>query len=67
MLLALRINVLSKGHSGISTLTLRRMIAAFNADCLPAVPSKVQQRHTAAQPTALPSQQHSAASLAGLT
>ena len=56
MLLALRINVLSKGHSGISTLTLRRMIAAFNADCLPAVPSKVQQQpNSTAQLTALPS------------
>eukprot|EP00658_Telonema_sp_P-2_P060200 TRINITY_DN4917_c0_g4_i1.p1 TRINITY_DN4917_c0_g4~~TRINITY_DN4917_c0_g4_i1.p1 ORF type:complete len:633 (-),score=181.51 TRINITY_DN4917_c0_g4_i1:124-2022(-) len=40
MLLALRINVLAKGHSGISMESLQRMIAAFNADCLPAVPSK---------------------------
>ena len=30
MLLALRINVLSKGHSGISLKTLRQLIDAFN-------------------------------------
>mmetsp|Transcript_100272 Transcript_100272/g.189100 ORF Transcript_100272/g.189100 Transcript_100272/m.189100 type:complete len:651 (-) Transcript_100272:53-2005(-) len=40
MLLALRINVLAKGHSGISLEVLDQMIAAFNADCLPVVPSK---------------------------
>ena len=82
MLLALRINVLSKGHSGISTLTLRRMIAAFNADCLPAIPSKVLQPCPTTlcsphdcQPTplpnpqqpALPSPHHCATPLAGLT
>lgn len=40
MLLALRINVLAKGHSGISLEVLDQMIAAFNADCLPVIPSK---------------------------
>lgn len=40
MLLALRINVLSKGHSGIRVETLRQLIDAFNADCLSVVPSK---------------------------
>jgi histidine ammonia-lyase len=40
MLLALRINVLSKGHSGISTESLQRVIAAFNADCISVVPSQ---------------------------
>ena len=32
MLLALRINVLSKGHSGISLKTLRQLIDAFNGE-----------------------------------
>jgi histidine ammonia-lyase len=40
MLLALRVNVLSKGHSGISVESLRRVIAAFNADCISVVPSQ---------------------------
>ncbi|RLN52496.1 hypothetical protein BBP00_00009629 [Phytophthora kernoviae] len=40
MLLALRINVLAKGHSGIRVKTLEQLIAAFNADCLSVVPSK---------------------------
>ncbi|RHY28614.1 hypothetical protein DYB32_005827 [Aphanomyces invadans] len=40
MLLALRINVLSKGHSGISVDTLQQLVAAFNADCLSIVPEK---------------------------
>lgn len=40
MLLALRINVLSKGHSGIRVETLRQLLDAFNADCLSVVPSK---------------------------
>jgi len=40
MLLALRINVLAKGHSGIRVETLERMIAALNANCLPLVPCK---------------------------
>ncbi|ETV82762.1 hypothetical protein H257_04559 [Aphanomyces astaci] len=40
MLLALRINVLSKGHSGISVDTLEQLVAAFNADCLSIVPEK---------------------------
>lgn len=40
MLLALRINVLAKGHSGIRTETLQQLVDAFNADCLSVVPSK---------------------------
>ena len=40
MLLALRINVLAKGHSGISLENVEKMIKAFNAGCLPAVPQK---------------------------
>ena len=40
MLLALRINVLAKGHSGISVESLRRVVAAFNADCISVVPSQ---------------------------
>lgn len=40
MLLALRINVLAKGHSGIRVETLRQLLAAFNNDCLSVVPSK---------------------------
>ncbi|KAK5867151.1 hypothetical protein PBY51_011667 [Eleginops maclovinus] len=40
MLLALRINVLAKGYSGISPETLHAMIQAFNASCLSFVPEK---------------------------
>ncbi|KAJ4937961.1 hypothetical protein JOQ06_002589 [Pogonophryne albipinna] len=40
MLLALRINVLAKGYSGISPETLDQMIQAFNASCLSFVPEK---------------------------
>ena len=40
MLLALRINVLAKGHSGISQETLDKLILAFNKDCLSVVPEK---------------------------
>ncbi|XP_046542970.1 histidine ammonia-lyase-like [Haliotis rubra] len=40
MLLALRINVLAKGYSGISLETLGQYMAAFNASCLPWVPQK---------------------------
>jgi len=40
MLLALRINVLAKGHSGIRVETVQRMLAALNANCLPLVPCK---------------------------
>ncbi|XP_006013136.1 histidine ammonia-lyase-like isoform X1 [Latimeria chalumnae] len=40
MLLALRINVLAKGYSGISLKTLDQMIDAFNASCLSYVPEK---------------------------
>eukprot|EP01130_Rhizamoeba_saxonica_P001856 TRINITY_DN11683_c0_g1_i1.p1 TRINITY_DN11683_c0_g1~~TRINITY_DN11683_c0_g1_i1.p1 ORF type:complete len:510 (+),score=118.57 TRINITY_DN11683_c0_g1_i1:21-1550(+) len=40
MVLALRINTLAKGHSGISRKTLRKVIAFFNKDCLSAIPMK---------------------------
>ena len=40
MLLALRINVLAKGHSGIRPQVMEQMVAAFNADCIPVVPRK---------------------------
>ncbi|XP_051889376.1 histidine ammonia-lyase-like isoform X3 [Pristis pectinata] len=40
MLLALKINVLAKGYSGISLETLNQMIQAFNASCLSYVPEK---------------------------
>ncbi|KAG8226687.1 hypothetical protein J437_LFUL005502, partial [Ladona fulva] len=40
MLLALRINVLAKGNSGISLHTLRQLINAFNESCLSWVPEQ---------------------------
>eukprot|EP01029_Cantina_marsupialis_P011659 TRINITY_DN2593_c0_g2_i2.p1 TRINITY_DN2593_c0_g2~~TRINITY_DN2593_c0_g2_i2.p1 ORF type:complete len:550 (+),score=231.89 TRINITY_DN2593_c0_g2_i2:109-1758(+) len=40
MLLALRTNVLAKGHSGIRVETLKKILAAFNNDCLSVVPEK---------------------------
>lgn len=40
MLLALRINVIAKGRSGVSRQTVDRMVAAFNCDCMPLVPEK---------------------------
>ncbi|NWW98148.1 HUTH lyase, partial [Caloenas nicobarica] len=40
MLLALRINVLAKGYSGISLETLQQVVEAFNASCLPYIPEK---------------------------
>lgn len=40
MLLALRINVLAKGFSGISVESLERFIDAFNKDILPLIPLK---------------------------
>ncbi|XP_047018138.1 histidine ammonia-lyase [Ictalurus punctatus] len=40
MFLALRINVLAKGHSGVSLETLQKMVAAFNASCLSWVPEQ---------------------------
>ncbi|XP_065575868.1 histidine ammonia-lyase-like [Artemia franciscana] len=40
MLLALRINVLAKGHSGISLETLKQLVQAFNASCLSFVPEQ---------------------------
>lgn len=39
-LMALRINVLAKGHSGISFETFCQIVDAFNADCLSWVPEK---------------------------
>uniref|UniRef100_A0A3B3T4F3 Histidine ammonia-lyase n=1 Tax=Paramormyrops kingsleyae TaxID=1676925 RepID=A0A3B3T4F3_9TELE len=41
MLLVLKINMLARGHSGISTDTIQKMIEAFSASCLPSVPEKV--------------------------
>ncbi|XP_065067185.1 histidine ammonia-lyase-like [Rhopilema esculentum] len=40
MLLALRINILSKGYSGVSVDTLSNMINMLNASCLPLVPEQ---------------------------
>ncbi|VDN30957.1 unnamed protein product [Cylicostephanus goldi] len=40
MLLALRINVLAKGYSGISLENIKKMIAAFNAFCVSYVPQQ---------------------------
>ncbi|XP_063068176.1 histidine ammonia-lyase-like [Engraulis encrasicolus] len=40
MLLALRINVLAKGYSGVSMETLNAIIDAFNASCLSWVPEQ---------------------------
>jgi histidine ammonia-lyase len=40
MLMALRINVLAKGYSGISTESLESVINAFNKSCLPLVPEQ---------------------------
>lgn len=40
MLLALRINILAKGNSGISLKTLNQYIDAFNKSCLPWIPEK---------------------------
>lgn len=40
MLLALRVNVLAKGYSGISQATLNRYIEAFNKDILSYIPEK---------------------------
>ena len=39
-LLALRTNVLAKGYSGVRPETLQQMVDAFNADCMPVVPSQ---------------------------
>ncbi len=38
MLMALRINVLAKGYSGVSPETLEQFVQALNADCIPWVP-----------------------------
>ncbi|XP_055761297.1 histidine ammonia-lyase-like [Salvelinus fontinalis] len=40
MLLALRINILAKGYSGVSMETVQAMVKAFNASCLSWVPEK---------------------------
>ena len=40
MLLALRINVLSKGFSGIGPELLNKMLEAYNKDCLPFIPEQ---------------------------
>jgi len=40
MVMALRINVLVKGYSGISAETLQAFISALNANCLPRIPEK---------------------------
>jgi histidine ammonia-lyase len=40
MLLALRINVLAKGHSGIRVESVKTMVRALNANCLPVVPQQ---------------------------
>jgi len=40
MLMALRINVLAKGHSGISLSTLLKFVDAYNSSCLPWIPEK---------------------------
>ena len=40
MLLALRINVLCRGHSGVSSETLLGLVEAFNRDCISFVPEK---------------------------
>jgi len=37
-LLTLRINVLAKGHSGISPANVKRLLAALNANCMSVVP-----------------------------
>jgi len=38
MLLALRINTLAQGHSGVRPETLSRLVDAYNADCISVVP-----------------------------
>ena len=40
MLLALRINILAKGYSGISLKILQQIVNAFNCSCLPWVPEQ---------------------------
>ena len=40
ILMALRINVLAKGNSGIRLETLKQFVAALNADCLSYIPAK---------------------------
>ena len=43
MLLALRINVLAKGHSGISLENVEKLIKAFNGECSQITYSNNQQ------------------------
>lgn len=45
MLLALRINVLAKGHSGISLETLHSMIQAFNGELQLYTPASLNLSH----------------------
>lgn len=40
MMFALRINILSKGHSGINPVNLKRLVAAYNAGVVPHIPTK---------------------------
>jgi histidine ammonia-lyase len=40
MLLALRINVLAKGFSGIRLETLKKLVSALNKNCIPFIPEK---------------------------
>ena len=40
MLMALRINILAKGYSGITKKALEQAVAAFNKSCLPVVPEQ---------------------------
>jgi histidine ammonia-lyase len=40
MLMALRINVLAKGHSGVSPTTLEQYVTVLNKNCVPWVPEK---------------------------
>lgn len=40
MLLALRINVLAKGYSGIRWETIDKLVKALNANCIPLIPEK---------------------------
>lgn len=40
MLLILRINVLAKGHSGVTPETLKTLLKALNNNCLPRIPRK---------------------------
>jgi hypothetical protein len=45
MLMALRINVLAKGYSGITQETLSQYVAALNKNCVPWVPEVLSPLH----------------------